>query len=67
MVFSKGETSDRVKRTGTSVVFGLTEEIKEKLEELAQRRQVSQGALCRIAITKFLEQENEQRQTTNSA
>lgn len=68
MVFSKGETSDRQRQMGKSLVFGLSEETKNKLELLAQRRQISQGALCRFAITKFLEQEsqNDQRQK-NSA
>ena len=57
MVFSKGETSDRQKQMGKSLIFGLSEETKTKLEQLAKKREVSQGALCRIAITKFIEEQ----------
>ena len=57
MVFQKGETSERHRNLGKSVLFSLNEQTKQRLEQLASKRQVSQGALCRYIITKFLENE----------
>ena len=65
MVFKKGETSERKRNFGKSVLFSLNEETKQRLEQLASKRQVSQGALCRYAITKFLENEVETDDNTN--
>lgn len=40
-----------------TITFSLSDEIKIAIEELAKRRSVSQGAICKVAITKFLEEE----------
>lgn len=70
MTFNKGQTSRRRKNLNKSIVFNLSEDTKNRLEKLAERRQISQGALCRYAITEFIErniQNEATRQTTNSA
>ena len=53
----------------TKLIFDISEELDERLEEVMEKRQNSKASICRFAITKFLEQElqNEQRQTTNSS
>ena len=65
MVFQKGETSKRNRNFGKSILFSLNEDTKQRLELLASRRQLSQGAICRYAITKFLEEEMKANGNTN--
>ena len=48
-----------MKEKSTPLLFYLPEDIKEAVERLAIRRGLSQGAVCRIAITKLLEAEHE--------
>ena len=40
-----------------TITFCLSDEIKSLIEHLARKRNVSQGAICKIAISKFLESE----------
>lgn len=37
--------------------FTLSDEVKIAIEQLAKKRQISEGAICRYAITKYLENE----------
>ncbi|MFH1399470.1 MAG: hypothetical protein ABIG95_05150 [Candidatus Woesearchaeota archaeon] len=41
-----------------TITFCLPDKAKLDIEDLARRRNVSQAAICKIAISKFLEVEN---------
>lgn len=50
-----------MKQKSIPLLFYLPEDIKEAVEKLADRRGLSQGAVCRIALTRLLEETHEKQ------